>query len=78
MAIIPPIEANWVRQKGDLTDKKGIPLSAVVTSANTHDIKSVTDVIDNLLSNDILYNFSQKIRQGSIISIYALIESIQL
>jgi len=30
-----------------LTDKKGIPLSAVITSANTHDIKSVTDVNDN-------------------------------
>jgi IS5 family transposase len=30
-----------------LTDKKGIPLSAVVTSANTHDIKAVKDVIDN-------------------------------
>ena len=25
-----------------LTDKKGIPLSAVITSANTHDIKAVT------------------------------------
>ena len=30
-----------------LTDKKGIPLSAVITSASTHDIKAVTDVIDN-------------------------------
>lgn len=30
-----------------LTDKNGIPLSAVITSANTHDIKVVTDVIDN-------------------------------
>jgi putative transposase len=30
-----------------LTDKQGIPLSVVITSANTHDIKAVTDVIDN-------------------------------
>ena len=30
-----------------LTDKQGIPLSAIITSANTHDIKAVTDVIDN-------------------------------
>jgi putative transposase len=30
-----------------LTDRKGIPLSAVISSANTHDIKAVTDVIDN-------------------------------
>src|SRR4051812_36783946 len=30
-----------------LTDKKGIPVSVVITSASTHDIKLVTDVIDN-------------------------------
>src|SRR3954466_3950797 len=31
-----------------LTDTNGIPLSTVITSAaNTHDIKAVTDVIDN-------------------------------
>jgi len=30
-----------------LTDKQGIPLSAIISSANTHDIKAVTDVIDN-------------------------------
>src|SRR5690242_3937337 len=30
-----------------LTDKNGIPLSAIISSASTHDIKSVTDVIDN-------------------------------
>ena len=30
-----------------LTDKKGIPLSAVISSASTHDIKLVTDVVDN-------------------------------
>ena len=30
-----------------LTEKKGIPLSVAISSASTHDIKSVTDVIDN-------------------------------
>ena len=33
-----------------LTDKKGIPLSAVISSAKTHDIKLVTaDVVDNVV-----------------------------
>ena len=30
-----------------LTDKKGIPLSVVISSASTHDIKLVTDVVDD-------------------------------
>ncbi len=30
-----------------LTDKKGIPLSAIISSASTHDIKLVTDVVDS-------------------------------
>lgn len=30
-----------------LTDKKGIPISVAISSASTHDIKLVTDVIDN-------------------------------
>ena len=34
-----------------LTDKNGIPLSAVITSANKHDINAVTDVIDNSVIN---------------------------
>ena len=34
-----------------LTDKQGIPLSAVISSASTHDIKAVTDVIDNSVIN---------------------------
>ena len=32
-----------------LTDKKGIPFSAVISSAKTHDIKLVTDVVDNVV-----------------------------
>ena len=30
-----------------LTDKNGIPLSVVISSANAHDIKIVTDVVSN-------------------------------
>jgi putative transposase len=32
-----------------LTDKKGIPLSAIISSASTHDIKVVTYVVDNVV-----------------------------
>ena len=33
-----------------LTDKNGIPISAVISSsASTHDIKQVTDVVDNIV-----------------------------
>ena len=32
-----------------LTDKNGIPLSVVISSASTHDIKIVTDVMDNMV-----------------------------
>ena len=30
-----------------MTDKKGIPLSVVISPASTHDINLVTDVVDN-------------------------------
>jgi putative transposase len=30
-----------------LTDKQGIPISVAISSASTHDIKLVTDIIDN-------------------------------
>ena len=32
-----------------LTDKRGIPLSVVISSASTHDIKLVTDVVDSIV-----------------------------
>jgi hypothetical protein len=32
-----------------LTDKSGIPISVVISSDNTHDIKVVTDVVDNIV-----------------------------
>jgi len=43
-----------------LTDKKGIPLSAIISSANTHDIKVVTDVVDNV----VIKRPSSKYRNG--------------
>ena len=50
------IEANWARQKDDLTDKKGIPLSVVITSVSTHDIKSVTKMLSIMqLSSELIY-----------------------
>jgi len=55
MDIILQIEAKWAKQKGDLTDKNGILLSAVITSANKRDIKAVTKMLSIiLLSNDLL------------------------
>jgi transposase len=33
-----------------LTDKDGIPLSAVISSASTHDVKLVTGVVDNAVA----------------------------
>ena len=41
-----------------LTDKNGIPLSTIITSAITHDIKVVTDVIDNAVLNRPLNHLS--------------------
>jgi hypothetical protein len=36
-------------KKHILTDKNGIPISAIITSASTHDIKAVTGVIDKVV-----------------------------
>ena len=32
-----------------LTDKDGIPLSTVITSANTHDVTVAIDTVDNMV-----------------------------
>jgi hypothetical protein len=73
----PVIKSNYDKQKGDLTDKNGIPLSANITSANIHDIKVVTKMLSIMqFSIDILNYLSQgKIQMGSVVSnsIYALI-----
>ena len=48
-------------QKGDLTDKNGIPLSVVITSASKRDIKAVTDILDNsVLNRPFESSFSKK------------------
>ena len=60
-----------------LTDKHGIPLSAVISSASTHDIKLLTDVIDNsVIKRTFESSFSKKGKKANASnnSIYALIE----
>src|SRR4051812_12368914 len=48
MTGINPVDRSKLGTKRHiLTDKQGIPLSVVISSASTHDIKAVTDVIDN-------------------------------
>jgi putative transposase len=48
-----------------LTDKNGIPLSVVITSANKHDITTVTDVIDDAVINrPFESSFSKKKTKG--------------
>jgi putative transposase len=32
-----------------LTDQKGVPLSAVITAANTHDMKAATETLDSIV-----------------------------
>jgi len=32
-----------------LTDQRGIPVSVIITSANTHDMKAATDTLDNVI-----------------------------
>ncbi len=47
-----------------LTDNEGIPLSAVISSANTHDIKLVTDVVDNAVIKKQTSSSSSKSKKG--------------
>jgi hypothetical protein len=62
-----------------LTDKKGIPLSIVITSAaSIHDIKVVTDVLDNavvLKPRPSESYFTKKKKERRCIIICVLIES---
>ena len=45
-----PTDRGKLGTKGHiLADKKGIPLSAVISSASTHDIKLVTSVADGMV-----------------------------
>ncbi len=43
-----------------LTDKNGIPLSVIISSASTHDVKLVIDVVDN----SVIKRPSSKYRNG--------------
>ena len=45
-----------------LTDKQGIPLSVVISSANTHDIKLVTEVVNDV----VIRRLSSKYRNRTI------------
>jgi hypothetical protein len=47
-----------------LTDKNGIPLSVVISSASTHDIKAVTEVIDNSVIKRPAVSFLLSITKG--------------
>ena len=44
---IPQVEASWAQKAHILTDKEGIPISIVISAANTRVIKLVTDVVNN-------------------------------
>ena len=61
-----------------LTERDGIPLSAVITSANKHDIKAVTEVIDNvIIKRPILLSTTKGrtvMEEENSINIYALIK----
>jgi hypothetical protein len=46
-----------------LTDKKGIPLSVVISSASTHDIKLVTDVVNNVVIHKRPLSYKTKTRK---------------
>jgi transposase len=46
-----------------LTDKKGIPLSVAISSASTHDIKLVTDVIDNAVISRPSFKYKNRKRR---------------
>ena len=65
-----------------LTDKKGIPISVVITSANTHDIKAVTEVIDNTVIKRTTLSSRSKgkkeEKEENSINIYVLIKLITL
>src|SRR3954466_11879096 len=73
------IEANYATKRHILTDKKGIPVSTITTSANKHNIKVVTDVLDNavvLKRQPFESSFTKKKRKMVHYHLGVLIESI--
>ncbi|HEY6534460.1 MAG TPA: transposase [Candidatus Nitrosocosmicus sp.] len=60
-----------------LTDKNGIPLSVVISSANAYDIKLVTDVVDNrVIKRPSLKLKKQEEEEEKNFNIYVLIKHI--
>ncbi len=57
-----------------LTDKEGIPLSVVISAANTHDVKLVTGVVDNAVA-DLFHPLKQR-KEEKENNIYALLKHI--
>ena len=43
-----------------LTDGQGIPLSVVITAANTHDMKAAINTLDNIVVKRPSYNINKK------------------
>ena len=43
----PTDRSNLYTKRHIITDKKGIPLSVVISSASTHDVKLAINVVDN-------------------------------
>src|SRR6185437_8035476 len=66
----PPDRSKLGTKRHILTDKNGIPLSVVISSANTPDIKLVTDVVDNSIKlvTDVVDNSIKLRRQPQLLS----------
>jgi putative transposase len=47
-----------------LTDKDGIPLSAILTSANTHDVTVAIDTVDNIVLKRSSYKLNHRKKQN--------------
>ena len=46
-----------------LTDKDGIPLSAILTSANTHDVTVAIDTVDSMVLKRSSYKLNHRKKQ---------------
>ena len=47
-----------------LTDKDGIPLSAILTSANTHDVTVAIDTVDSMVLKRSSYKLNHRKKQN--------------
>ena len=59
-----PVDRSKLGTKRHILTDNGIPLSAVITSANKHDIKAVTEVIDNVIIKRPILLSTTKGRRG--------------